>query len=62
MHATLAFLALLLPLTLSPGPATIALASQGMRCGMVGSLPFLSGLIPALGAYRARITDMLRTV
>lgn len=25
-------------------------------------LAFLSGLVPALGAYRARITDMLRTV
>lgn len=47
MQATLAFLALLLPLTLSPGPATIALASQGMRRGMVGSLPFLSGLMLA---------------
>ena len=44
MQATLAFLALLLPLTLSPGPATIALAGQGMRSGMAGSLPFLSVL------------------
>jgi ABC-type antimicrobial peptide transport system permease subunit len=25
-------------------------------------LAFLAGLVPALGAYRARITDMLRTV
>jgi len=45
MQATLAFLALLLPLTLSPGPATIALAGQGMSRGMVRSLPFFTGLL-----------------
>jgi threonine/homoserine/homoserine lactone efflux protein len=47
MQATLAFLALLLPLTLSPGPATIALAGQGMRTGVAGGLPFLCGLVLA---------------
>jgi threonine/homoserine/homoserine lactone efflux protein len=45
MQSVLAFLALLLPLTLSPGPATIALAGLGMNRGIVRSMPFFSGLL-----------------
>ena len=44
MQATLAFLALLLPLTLSPGPVNIALAAAGMSGGVRLALPFYSGL------------------
>ena len=39
------FLAILLPLTLSPGPATIALSSQGLIHGFYKSLPFYFGLL-----------------
>jgi len=39
------FLAVLLPLTLSPGPATIALAGQGVIHGFYKSLPFYLGLL-----------------
>jgi threonine/homoserine/homoserine lactone efflux protein len=46
----LAFLALLLPLTLSPGPTSIALTAMGMRRGILRSLPFYSGLLLASGA------------
>ena len=50
MQSVLAFLALLLPLTLSPGPATIALVGLGMNRGIVRSMPFYSGmLISAFG-------------
>ncbi len=50
MQSVIAFLALLLPLTLSPGPATIALAGLGMNRGIVRSMPFYSGmLISAFG-------------
>jgi threonine/homoserine/homoserine lactone efflux protein len=45
MESILACLALLLPLTLSPGPATIALAGLGMNRGIVRSMPFFSGLL-----------------
>lgn len=45
MQNVLAFLALLLPLTLSPGPATIALAGLGMNRGIVRSMPFFCGLL-----------------
>lgn len=45
MDTTIAFLALILPLTLSPGPATIALAGQGMAMGIYRSLPFYFGLL-----------------
>jgi len=41
----LTFLGLLLPITLSPGPATIALAGTGMRHGFAKSMPFFLGLI-----------------
>lgn len=47
MQSVLAFLALLLPLTLSPGPATIALVGLGMNRGIVLSLPFYSGMLIA---------------
>jgi ABC-type antimicrobial peptide transport system permease subunit len=30
--------------------------------GVAVFLGFVAGFVPALGAYRARITDMLRTV
>ncbi len=40
----LTFLGLLLPITLSPGPATIALAGTGMANGLVKSMPFFFGL------------------
>jgi len=36
---------LLVPLTLSPGPATIALAGLGMNRGVVSSMPFYAGLL-----------------
>lgn len=39
------FLAVLLPLTLSPGPVTIALAGQGMAGGISRSMPFYFGLL-----------------
>jgi len=45
MQDILAFLALLLPLTLSPGPANIALAGAGMSNGILRSLPFYLGLL-----------------
>lgn len=45
MQTITAFLALLLPLTLSPGPAAIALAGLGMRQGIVKSMPFYFGLL-----------------
>ena len=45
MQDILAFLALLLPLTLSPGPATIALAGLAMNKGIFRSLPFYFGLL-----------------
>lgn len=45
MQSVLAFLALLLPLTLSPGPATIALVGLGMNRGIVRSMPFYSGML-----------------
>ena len=47
MQSVLAFLALLLPLTLSPGPATIALVGLGMNRVIVGSMPFYSGMLIA---------------
>lgn len=45
MQSVLAFLALLLPLTLSPGPATIALVGLGMNRGIARSMPFYSGML-----------------
>ena len=47
MESVLASLALLLPLTLSPGPATIALVGLGMNRGIVRSMPFYSGMLIA---------------
>lgn len=47
MQTVLTFLGLLLPITLSPGPATIALAGLGMSHGVVRSMPFFSGLLVA---------------
>ena len=47
MQSVLAFLALLLPLTLSPGPATIALVGLGMNRGIVRSMPFYFGMLLA---------------
>ncbi|MBL4756246.1 MAG: LysE family translocator [Rhizobiales bacterium] len=44
MQFILTLLAFLLPITLSPGPATIALASTGMNHGFVRSMPFFCGL------------------
>lgn len=48
MQTVIAFLALLLPLTLTPGPATIALAGLGMKQGLLKSLPFYFGLLAAV--------------
>ena len=45
MQNVLAFLGLLLPLTLSPGPATITLAGLGLSKGIARSMPFYVGLI-----------------
>lgn len=45
MQNVLAFLGLLLPLTLSPGPATITLAGLGLSKGIARSMPFYFGLI-----------------
>lgn len=47
MQNVLTFLGLLLPITLSPGPATIALAGTGMSHGFVKSMPFFFGLFIA---------------
>ncbi len=44
MQNILTFLGLLLPITLSPGPATVALAGTGMANGFVKSLPFFCGM------------------
>jgi threonine/homoserine/homoserine lactone efflux protein len=44
MQTALAFVALLLPLTLSPGPVNIALAAAGMSGGLQQALPFYAGL------------------
>lgn len=48
MQTVLAFLALLLPLTLTPGPAAIALAGLGMNQGIVRSMPFYFGMLAAV--------------
>lgn len=45
MQTVLAFLVLMLPLTLSPGPATITLAGLGMSKGIARSLPVYFGLV-----------------
>jgi threonine/homoserine/homoserine lactone efflux protein len=45
MEIVLAFLGMVLPLTLSPGPATIALAGLGMRSGILPAIPFYSGMM-----------------
>jgi len=50
MQTVLAFLAILLPLTLTPGPAAIALAGLGMRQGVIRSMPFYFGLLAAVFA------------
>ena len=47
MEQIVSFLALLLPITLSPGPATIAIAGLGMGKGILRSLPFLFGILIA---------------
>jgi len=65
--------AILWTLTHAPGIsdalAGIGLSSLSLRPAVAGLgfanalfLAFLAGFVPALGAYRARITDMLRTV
>lgn len=50
MQTVFAFLAMLLPLTLTPGPAAIALAGLGMSHGIVRSMPFYFGLLAAVFA------------
>ena len=45
MQTVIAFLAILLPLAFSPGPAAIALAGLGMHQGILRSLPFYFGLL-----------------
>ena len=45
METAIAFLGMVLPLTLSPGPATIALAGLGMRSGVVAAIPFYTGMM-----------------
>ena len=45
METVIAFLGMVLPLTLSPGPATIALAGLGMRSGVVAAIPFYTGMM-----------------
>lgn len=47
MELILAFLAIFLPLALSPGPANIAIAGQGMSHGFVRGLPFILGVLVA---------------
>ena len=62
MESVLAFLALLLPLTLSPGPATIALVGLGMNRGIVRSMPFYSGMLIAAFAIAVASGMGLNTV
>lgn len=50
METAIAFLGVVLPLTLSPGPATIALAGLGMRSGVVPAIPFYTGMMVACAA------------
>jgi|GEM_PF-5519682 len=50
METVLAFLGVVLPLTLSPGPATIAIAGIGMRSGIASALPFYAGMMIACAA------------
>ena len=45
-------------LKLKIDPRTALTAALRLGTGLV----LLAGLVPALGAYRAKITDMLRTV
>lgn len=50
MQTAIAFIAMLLPLILTPGPAAIALAGLGMSQGVVRSMPFYFGLLVAVFA------------
>jgi len=50
VETIVAFLGVVLPLTFSPGPATIALAGVGMRSGVRSALPFYTGMMAACGA------------
>lgn len=50
METVIAFLGVLLPLSLSPGPATIALAGVGMRSGVVSAIPFYIGMLTSCAA------------
>jgi threonine/homoserine/homoserine lactone efflux protein len=50
METIIAFLGVVLPLTFSPGPATIALAGIGMRSGVRSALPFYTGMMLVCGA------------
>lgn len=50
MELVLAFLGMVLPLTLSPGPATIALAGLGMRSGILPAIPFYTGMMASCAA------------
>lgn len=47
MEQVIAFLAVLLPLTLSPGPVTITMAGAGMSVGIVRTLPLYAGIVLA---------------
>lgn len=47
MEHVLTFLALLLPLALSPGPVTITIAGLGMHAGFWRALPFFFGVLIA---------------
>ncbi|MEX2615707.1 MAG: LysE family translocator [Alphaproteobacteria bacterium] len=50
METVLAFLGMVLPLTMSPGPATVALAGLGMRSGVVAAIPFYTGMMASCAA------------
>ena len=47
MEQVISFVALLLPITLSPGPVAITIAGMGMSNGILRSLPFFFGVLIA---------------
>lgn len=62
MQTVVTFLAMLLPLTLTPGPAAIALAGLGMSQGVVRSMPFYFGLLVSVFAIAVASAYGLTTI
>ena len=62
MPTVLTFLGLLLPMTLSPGPAAIALTGLGMRRGIMKAMPFYCGLLISVFAIATASAFGLSTI